>query len=78
MTPQTALGRILVSLRFASPPIGGLLVYDAQKAFNDTQSGIYTRLKYPAPTPLNDPATALARNPHSRFPPTNMTDSLRI
>ena len=26
MPPQTALGRILVQRRFASPPIGGLLV----------------------------------------------------
>ena len=27
MPPQTALGRILVPRRFASPPIGGLLVF---------------------------------------------------
>ena len=26
ITPQTAFGRILVTRRFASPPIGGLLV----------------------------------------------------
>ena len=28
MPPQTALGRILVPRRFASPPIGGLLVVE--------------------------------------------------
>ena len=29
MTPQTALGRILLARRFASPPIGGILVIAA-------------------------------------------------